>query len=493
MDKYVDLAAYDEEGEPRCSLLFPPGLEKLGSDDDRLLPPIRRFAKQVKPTPDGLFVLMNALGASEYWGQNGRGDRFYEKDLNHAPPNWDELSPEEMARTGKGWSYGYPTYLNARFFLHHRNKKEAPHFGEVLISAWNDEMKRVELLVFLIRKLCEQDPKAWETYKLASENQPFPVSMGVHVPYDICSACNHRAKLAADYCDCLKYQRGEILPNGVQVGMINPQPSFFDISRVGRGADKTAWSLRKIASEPKIAGQKRAEIRKEIPGPMEQGLHRLESYEKRLPLEVIEELAEAPLSQALSSLAVCGIVLRPEEFQHLLLTNAGLEKTAQELESRGVLFPETEEVEPLTLGREHADDRLVHLLQASGMLPARSILGPSLQRRWSLSQRLPASEKNEPLREETSLLQKISAAYNGYRMGFLETMNEIPLFLSSHPAPAAEVLGLSLSAPTGREKTANLFVPETFAYLTGAHYHQAPSILKEAAQRAKARMGYGWS
>lgn len=63
-----------------------------------------------------------------------------------------------------------------------------------------------------------------------------------------CSICGNKAKQTEDYCDDLKFNMNKILPDGRKVRAFNPNPIFFDISEVTRGADSTAFTLKKVAA-----------------------------------------------------------------------------------------------------------------------------------------------------------------------------------------------------------------------------------------------------
>jgi len=83
-----------------------------------------------------------------------------------------------------------------------------------------------------------------ESYTLAGL-----VSHNCTVPEDFCSICNNAAKSRKDYCVHLKQAMNAIFEDGRQVYAINKQPTFFDLSKVNRGADRIAYSLRKVASD----------------------------------------------------------------------------------------------------------------------------------------------------------------------------------------------------------------------------------------------------
>ena len=86
------------------------------------------------------------------------------------------------------------------------------------------------------------------------------------VPNDRCAVCNAIRERPGDKseCDHIKYSLGKIAEDGTQIGTYNDEPKWFDISFVGRPADRIAWNL-KVASampEPLTVGNsvKQAEI-----------------------------------------------------------------------------------------------------------------------------------------------------------------------------------------------------------------------------------------
>ena len=250
MLKQVQFFGKNEQGQVFCQPLLDDGLVKTASAAPRanLHPKIADFVKTVRPSKHGIYVLVNAMGAGEIWGSNINGDHFPERELIHAPSDWEGLSVHDMRRVGKDWEYGFPTFMGAHPYKHHVNKDPSRAFGRVDVAAWNPKMRRVELVVYLDRELC----KRFDAYDIIEriERGEFPdVSMGCKVPYDVCSICQHRSKTPKDYCDHAKNMMNAILPDGRKVFVYNPRPRFFDISFVFIGADKTAKVMAKLASK----------------------------------------------------------------------------------------------------------------------------------------------------------------------------------------------------------------------------------------------------
>ena len=189
-------------------------------------PKIAEYIEKAKPLPDLIQVLLTALGAFEFWGQNNNGDRFREAPLKR-----------------DGDDYGHKTFVtNANYFTHHVNQNPSLAKGKVLHAVWNDGAKRVELVVGINPNL---DPDAAEAI---DRGDSLAFSMGCKTPYDVCSICLNKAKTRAEYCDHARYMMNQIDPaTGKLVGVDNPFPRFFDISRVLIPADKTAYMWQKVA------------------------------------------------------------------------------------------------------------------------------------------------------------------------------------------------------------------------------------------------------
>lgn len=250
--KQVQFKGIDDQGHIFCQpLKVGSGMEKTAEALEmrsKLHPRVQDFIRNIIPTPAGIYVLVNALGAGEYWGSNVNGDLFPEKALIHSPPEWENLlvTPDRAREIGAQWPYGYPTFMKAYPYKHHVNKDPSRAFGRVELATWNPIMHRVELVIYLDRALCMQ----WDALDVIEriEKGEFPdVSMGCKVPYDVCTICEHRSKTTEDYCVHAATMMNKILPDGRKVAVRNDFPNFFDISFVFIGADKTAKVMAKLA------------------------------------------------------------------------------------------------------------------------------------------------------------------------------------------------------------------------------------------------------
>jgi hypothetical protein len=637
MIKQVQFKGRDEDGNVFCQPILGGYRDFVKTaaaewQPSNLHPTVQRFIKEGSAKSDkGVYVLVNALGASEYWGSNVNGDSFPESALIHSPPGWSEMSPEQMRRAAKDWKYGYPTFMNAHPFKHHVNKDPSRAFGHVEIAVWNPKMHRVELVVFIDRKLCEKNGATDVLERI--ENGEFPdVSMGCKVPYDRCSICDKKSKTQEDYCKHAKTMMNKILPDGRKVCVHNDFPRFFDISFVFIGADKSAKMLAKLAhvngmqcmgdfcAVPRLSADvaekyssaevdggyldsqtvledfyqdaraissgsvsvgkdgsfdenkvmigyasekdakasydhhmgdakerfggieqvqvsalttlfgdngevsekeaqsscscsgscspcqtesfsklaeafgvksasqsKLSEIIKTIPaGPFRKAyLPKLEKAEGRLPKTAMYRMAKFAMEESLSTAAFLGIVLRPEEFQHVVLTKIGEAKLADTLDSSGVVFSKSASIDSsLFVDKQFVNEDLSKYL--APYIPERSIAGPLIEKRASIRERLTSPRVASKETTGDLLLDKIAELYNGYRRDLVKKATIIDRYMVSDPHLSSALAGGSMveAFAGGIVKTASASVlgPESLAYLVGAHYENRDFHLEALAQ-----------
>lgn len=257
-------------GEPLVQLFHQgDSIEKVAG---RYQPEVRDWLSTYKSDKDQIALLVNAMGGSEYWGQNVNGDIWPWMSLAHdCKGRRPEEYPYDEFYGKRIPPYGFRTFLDAHPFVHHRNKDPNRAFGSVAVSTLNKVMKRVELVVLIDRKRAAMhDAQPFVDRVDAGE---FPdVSMGARVPFDVCAVCRHKSKTKNDYCVHVKeLGMNHILPDGRRVGVINLHPRFFDISFVFIGADRTAKVMCKLASglwvpESVAEGERIYEIRDAEPG-----------------------------------------------------------------------------------------------------------------------------------------------------------------------------------------------------------------------------------
>lgn len=339
-------------------------LEKTASAGE-FHPEIANYITSCKEIPGQIQVLLTALGAGEFWGANVNGDFFPENSLKH-----------------EGSDFGYKTFETmAHVYKHHINKDPNKSYGRVILSVWNERMKRVELIVTL------EEAKAPDLVEKINNGEYPEVSMGAKVPYDVCSICSNKAKTRKEYCEHLRYHMNKIPPGHSKVAYaVNTIPKFFDISFVLIGADRIAKVMKKIAGaavgslEVKLASEnlvgiretfekqasmgldKKAEIIKNIPSNLDgntvgrirslaaKGPEVLHPFEKEIPSKVLTRMTDhisgrEGLNRILSTLLYMGMVPKPQEFQNIALRSLGKTDLAEEYERLGLVFDTEGKVE----------------------------------------------------------------------------------------------------------------------------------------------------
>jgi hypothetical protein len=531
----VSLFEGETEAGPAAVPLFGPAdstFEKVASP--RLLPAVARYIQELRPIKDSIYVLVNAMGASEYFGSNVNGDAFPEAALIHAPEDWKGI-PTFDREISKTWPYGYPTFYLAHPYAHHRNKDATRAFGEVELAVWNPHMKRVELVTRVDKEKCYAFGGVGVWDKLAQGLFP-DVSMGTKVPFDTCSICldwkryreaqatfdksRHKSPGDAvlevhkkkpirgvsitrkDYCEHARTMMNKILPDGRKVFVFNDYPRFFDISFVFIGADRTAKTMMKIAHERKFWSIGSAEVAEKLGyietstgvlatfneweekiaadpiaaafGHLKEGeisknvipshfaakaVPMLTKEEKDLPKDIIETLGSEPLERALSTSTCLGIVLRPREFQRIILIQVGRRDLADHYDKQGVVFPKTEDSEDVPMGPDAVHPLLARVL--SSVLEARSGLGPFVEQRVVVVSKKPSDSPPKTTSHSSTLLRKIGAAYNGYRKNVMDLV-----------AHSQEVMTLE-GMPSDGHKLASAPVDDVFTPLSVAYLHNA--------------------
>lgn len=106
--KVCQFKARKEQGERLVQIFQPGEMEKaaeffsMGGTRAPMLPEVQKYLDRLRPDPTKIYVLVNALGAGEYWSSNINGDYFPEASLIHQGP-----------------VYGYETFYGAFPYKHH--------------------------------------------------------------------------------------------------------------------------------------------------------------------------------------------------------------------------------------------------------------------------------------------------------------------------------------------------------------------------------------
>ena len=509
MDKLITISGTGRDGEQLVQALFSRDgapLEKVASTS-AVDPRVARFISKLKSTHDKLYVLVNALGAGEYYGSNANGDYFEEEMLN--PAQWDGV--RVLPATPD--VYGYQTFFNAGIYRHHRNKDKTKSYGEVVHASYNPRMHRVELVIALDRAKAREMGHGALIEDLDA-GMPAAVSMGARVKYDVCSICGNKAPKRSDYCIHAKTMLNTTLPDGRKVYLLNPRPRFFDLSFVLIGADRSAFSMAKVAnklSTPFIghsvdaaiaegitrsydrnrvarrlrvklsAHRKDAEIRKQLPAVAEKVRPAMEASETDIPLPSLRSASQlGSLPEILRSLTMAGVVLKPREYQTIVLIKARRPSMACRMHrDRQVFSPVGGVDRSIGIGGNY-QPLIANLLRS--IIAKRTVLGGQLEKRAGVECGA-ASVTTVP---NSPLLEKVAEGYNGYRQQLLEEMPSlVETFTSRNPELLSIVLDPSIGGLfSGHSKEAGvptaLMGALPLAYLYGAHVRKSMSTGKKA-------------
>jgi len=408
---YSDAFEWEDTG---AKLIHPNNFEKMAAHYYTPTPLVDKMSK-LRPRPEGVYVLLNALGAYEYWGVNRNGDAFPEWSLKGEAPSdtvqkiiSTKVKSDVQTPIPPVGSYGHETFVsNAHVFYLHDNKDPNKSIGDVIASAYNDKMHRVELIVFVY------EARAPDTVRELRDGEAVPWSMGSRLPYDTCSLCFNCAKNRGQYCDHLKFQMNQVLPDGRKVFAYNWFPKFFDISRVRVPADKSAWTIRKIAKSENCGPPQKltkeftvdqlykiATMDKETEGVASENLgdtpinpKLLSFINDRLPAcdsaDLIDENISDYLKQTkdlkgfLGAAALSGMVLRPDELSSAM----GL--SDQEL--------------PQNLGIDDPTIKLITVMRRS--IPSRSLINPHFSER-GVTKQASGKKVSSYYKQYLKLLQK---------------------------------------------------------------------------------------
>lgn len=486
--------------DPPMRLITPGQLIKVAETESPLHPQVQEYIRSIQPDGKSTWVLVNAMGAGEWYGDNINGDFFPYKELVTHTEKFlaiPILDYEKRRLEGGSIPGGYPTFYTAGVFKHHINKDPLKSFGDIFAAIWNESMKRVELIIRLDHAR-SKSLDTWHIVERIMNGEFVDVSMGCKVPYDVCSICGNKAKTKEEYCQHIRDRRKNRDPrgDGQRPYMINIQPRFFDLSFVFIGADKTARVLKKIASAqteklsfvslPQEASleqrirEKLAAIQKEgkqlkladiikyvVPNPEARRVSKIEGGEPDLPVSMQDELGELGMEGAMNETAHHGIVLKPHEFMRIALIGNGLKHLLDKFHHAS---PAPVEDVELPFGLHPQLHKLHHgdmENSLSAMSHDRGVTPPIIvKREISITMICPRGmHGSSPNVRHHPLLNKISAAYNGYRCWLLANQSELGLNKTAE-LPTMGTMFANRDALTQKVADVDL----TTAYLLTAHW-----------------------
>jgi len=311
--KHTVFQGYGADG-PYVHILKTAGTRFTPPDGVKMQPDMVRFMDSIKiDTEKNSYMLINAMGASEFWGANLNGDAFLEEDLK----------------------LYHKTFEQGHVYTDHDNNDPSKAMGRILFATYNDTMHRVELLVALDRS----DPRTIKLLRQIEDGMIPRVSMGTRVLYDQCSICGHKAPTREDYCEHAKHSLGKLLPDGRRVSVLNPNPRFFEISLLsGVEADPSSSWMAKVASKLsrklREYQSKESAIDKEVVDSTSAGQsiddvmsgnrklievgRKADERQSDMPFDDLEDMCRCfDDDEILGTAAGMGIKIRPSEFSYI--------------------------------------------------------------------------------------------------------------------------------------------------------------------------------
>lgn len=299
---------------------------------------------ELKPDKGETLIHTLAVGSTERYGPNRNGDGFSRGENKTAHVRFVK---------------------NGHVFKHHQNKDPAKACGSIKLSAYNDDMDRIELVISLNNAKCSD-----EIQKLAS-GKDLPGSMGCRVAHDVCSICQHKAPSPKEYCDHAKLAMTRILDDGRQVYVDNPDPHYFDWSLVGRPADRIAYGYGiKTASfdDPFLFSTELAKMAGLVLPDSLLGSERIATKLAVLgKLSAMEKEIEAkltPMDSAIGSATPCDVLPKSDAKK---LKGAGLPNVMEALHKCQVVLPVKDFLRLISADRD--EDLSEYADEVSGELP----------------------------------------------------------------------------------------------------------------------------
>lgn len=517
MIKYYDIPQYDREGNPNVNIVQQgDGFIKL-ADYSNYPDEMQQFINNLKPEKGIAYLLISALGDWN-WGANRNADLWPAPGLKNETPEFGHKTYEEYGHYYHGHANKDPNKsfgkvvkaiwqddMGRVLLIIKVDLNKDKETKEAIEKEDNIECSMGAKVAYDICNVChpnykefykipEKEMKKIANAKTVKEVRDIGEKYGVDLSY--ISEMNPdggpvgiHSKISK-YCDHMKYHRNQILDNGIKVAVTNLRPVFFDISKVNRNADKSSFVLAKVAkekdsekiteieldkqlkkeSQKKKADVKKADIKKKVEGEVvAKGKDEIEKYykenilpelykrEKEIPDEVIERIAQYPISDILSSFVGMGMFPHPKEFQKIVLISLGKKKLSDEFDKQKLYITEEDVTNipqipkvDIPMGGDYLNDDIMNMLMP--FLRYRSYHRPHIVKRIVVIKK--AGEINaylEPRQQGAGplpgMLASIAAFYGLSKLKGGESLQPIIQKMVKHKGKVlAAILGATLAA-----------------------------------------------
>jgi len=189
-----------------------------------------------------------------------------------------------------------------------------------------------------------------------------------------------------------------------------------------------------------LSFDKKAEIIKRIQSHFNKSLSSVAKEEPDIPKDTLDEMSECP-GRSLGTAAGMGIVLKPREFQRVMVRSMGHNDLADKLDDAGACFEPGADADAAP-GMQLAPDFLPRLIKMLGpLMEGRSAYGPPLKRRVLKITIVKHVPKDESRMIQHPLLDKVSGAYQAYRQEVMQKVASlVPKALHEYPGLYAEIV-----------------------------------------------------
>ena len=238
--------------------------------------------------------------------------------------------------------------------------------------------------------------------------------------------------------------------------------------------------------EKQGAHKKLSEILKDIPAGSF-SMKRLGGVEKKEPTiskHKLEKLSAYPLSAILGATSAMGVVLKPEEFQQIVLTKMGENELASKLYRDNLVFQKVASFTRTDVEFvKEAMEEVLPLLRDS--VKDRTAFGEFFSLRSMSSEGPSKNTLPTPTPVKHSLLDKLSAAYNGYRRSLMMKVSQAAEIVQSDPKLREVVLGDGLVNMFSKTASRTPIVSnDSMAYLMGAYFSDRSLLCSTADEIA---------
>lgn len=428
-NKHTTFQGYGADG-PYVHIIKVAGSRFTVPDGVSMQPDMVSFMDSIKiDTTKNAYMLINAMGASEFWGANLNGDAFLEADLK----------------------LYHKTFEQGHVYMDHDNNDPTKAMGRILFASYNDVMHRVELLIALDKS----DPRTLKIMRQIESGLIPRVSMGTRVLFDQCSICGNKAPTRAEYCVHARESLGKLLPDGRRVSVLNPNPRFFEISLLtGTEADPSSSWMAKVASDLsrklREATTKESAIDKEITDTTSAGQsiddvmsgnrklitmgREADSCQEDIPPEELDDICRCfDDDEILGTAAGLGMKVRPSEFSYIKMRPiVGPERAGIVMRRISIIRS------PSMLAIKNASLRPVALRWSDG---AAEMLKPYLNRRSMLRSHDNRAVLSLVKQADTRPLQPNAELEEEYAR-YIGTVLKGAMVLSNQPQSLAHKVGL---------------------------------------------------